>query len=388
MSLYFYQKKPGHDRGNPSIMHRGNHIFVFILPFLFICISQVSFAQWHVIDMNTEASFRTVHTLNSTTCWIGGSNGTIIMTNNEGKKWKKMIVPGADSLDFRDIHAFNKTTALALSSGESEKGKARIYRTTDEGVTWNIVYETTQPGVFLDGFDFWQKGKGICFGDPVDGRFFVITTDNEGETWQELPISQRPEALPGETAFAASGTSLITHGKSSAFIGTGGGKTARILSTDDFGASWTATTTELPAGPSAGIFGLRFWSSKNGIAVGGDYQQIKLNSENVLLTNDGGKTWKVSEKTYPVGLKEAVGIHTLKADNYLNNDVQLSKNSDKKILIAVGPNGSSYSKNGGKSWRQMGKEAFHAISFGGKAGYAVGANGLVARFENLPKKKK
>lgn len=371
-----------------KIMQKRKFIYASVFLFLLACFPGLSLAQWHTIDMNTEVSFRSVHTLNSATCWIGGSNGTIILTNNEGKKWKKMIVPGADSLDFRDIHAFNKTTALALSSGESEKGKARIYRTTDEGETWNIVYETTQAGVFLDGFDFWQKGKGICFGDPVDGRFFILTTDNDGETWQELPINQRPEALPGETAFAASGTSLVTHGKSSAFIGTGGGKNARILSTDDYGNSWKAITTPLPAGPSAGIFGLKFWTSKNGIAVGGDYQQPKLNSDNVLVTSDGGKTWQLSEKTYPVGLKEAVGIYTLKADNYRNNDVQISENSDKKILIAVGPNGSSYSKNGGKSWRQMGKEAFHAISFGGKAGYAVGANGLVARFENLPKKRK
>lgn len=371
-----------------KIMQKRKFIYASVFLFLLACLPGLSLAQWHTIDMNTEVSFRSVHTLNSATCWIGGNNGTVILTNNEGKKWKKMIVPGADSLDFRDIHAFNKTTALALSSGESEKGKARIYRTTDEGETWKIVYETTQAGVFLDGFDFWQKGKGICFGDPIDGRFFILTTDNDGETWQELPVNQRPEALPGETAFAASGTSLVTHGKSSAFIGTGGGKNARILSTDDYGNNWKATTTSLPAGPSAGIFGLRFWTSKNGIAVGGDYQQPKLNSDNVLVTSDGGKTWQLSEKTYPVGLKEAVGIYILKADNYRNNDVQISENSDKKILIAVGPNGSSYSKNGGKSWRQMGKEAFHAISFGGKAGYAVGANGLVARFENLPKKKK
>jgi photosystem II stability/assembly factor-like uncharacterized protein len=369
-------------------MQKRNLIYVVSFFILSTFLPYSSSAQWHIIDMNTEVSFRAVHALNSSTCWIGGSQGTIITTSNEGKKWKKMIVPGADSLDFRDIHAFSKSTALALSSGESEKGKARIYRTTDEGTTWKVVYETTQAGVFLDGFDFWQKGKGICFGDPIDGRFFILTTDDEGETWLELPVSQRPEALPGETAFAASGTSLITHGKSSAFIGTGGGTTARILTTEDYGQSWRATNTALPAGPSAGIFGIQFWTSKNGIAVGGDYQQPKLNSDNVLITNDGGKSWKVGEKTYPAGLKEAVGIYMQKQDNYSNSGIQISENSDKKFLIAVGPNGSSYSKNGGKSWRLLSKDAFHSVSFGGKTGYAVGANGLIARFEYLPRKKK
>ena len=338
--------------------------------------------------MNTDASFRSVHTLSSKTCWIGGSYGTILLTNDEGKTWKKWSVPGADSLDFRDIHGFNKTTAVALSAGEAEKGKARIYRTDDGGENWQIVYETSQSGVFLDGFDFWQKGRGICLGDPVEGHFFILTTEDYGQTWKEAPLNQRPASLPHETAFAASGTSIITQGKGKVLIGTGGGATARILSSDDYGVTWKAITTSLPSGPSSGIFGLQFWSSKKGIAVGGDYQKTKLASDNVLITQDGGDTWISAGRSTPFGLKEAVALYTVKSDNYhLNNDVQIAENSDKKILIAVGPNGSGYSKNSGKSWKKLGEEPFHAISFFGQTGYAVGAKGLVARFESFPKKK-
>ena len=52
--------------------------------------------------------------------------------------------------------------------------------------------------------------NGIAFGDPIDGRLTILTTVDGGISWQEAPESSRPEVLPGEYAFAASGTCLRT----------------------------------------------------------------------------------------------------------------------------------------------------------------------------------
>jgi photosystem II stability/assembly factor-like uncharacterized protein len=361
-------------------------ILAFLFTIGFLSLSNCCFSQWKVLNLDTKANFRAVHAPSSNVCWIGGSGGTVLRTYDGGNIWDIMKVRDADSLDFRDVHGFNNRTAVVMSAGESEKGKARIYRTEDGGDTWQLVYETTQKGVFLDGMDFWDKEKGICFGDPVDGRIFILITQDGGRSWQELPLANRPVAEDKEAAFAASGTSLITVGRKQAFIGTGGGGMARVLRSEDNGQTWQASETPLLAGPSSGIFGLRFWSNKRGIAVGGDYMNVAEGLPNVLLTRDGGVSWQlVSKATDPVGLKEAVGLYHSEFVNY-GGDQRSTRH--KYGLVAVGPNGSSYSKDFGKTWAPLSKEPFHSTSFVGPAGYAVGGKGLIGKFEKFPKKRR
>ncbi|WP_228713775.1 WD40/YVTN/BNR-like repeat-containing protein [Arundinibacter roseus] len=343
-------------------------------------------AQWKVINLETKANFRAVHAPKSRVCWIGGSGGTVLRTQDGGNVWDIMNVHGADSLDFRDIHAFDESTAIAMSAGMAQEGKAKIYRTENGGDSWQLVYQTTQAGVFLDGLDFWDKTQGICFGDPVDGRFFVLLTDDGGRSWQELPMAQRPAALDQEAAFAASGTSLIAVGKSQAFIVTGGGQKARVLRSEDRGRSWQASETPLPAGPTSGLFGVRFWSKKRGIAVGGNYQETADAAPNVLLTKDGGVSWKLSGATSPAGLKEAVGLYHSEFFNYGGD--RRSTANHRYALVAVGPSGSGFSTDFGKTWTTISKEPFHAVSFAGPDGFAVGGKGLVATFTKIPKKRK
>ncbi len=328
---------------------------------------------------------RGVHAVTPTTCWIGGSSGTVLRTVNGGKSWSVMKVPGADSLDFRDIHAFGKETAVAMSSGLAETGRAKIYRTEDGGETWNLVYQSTQTGVFLDGIDFWNKNQGICLGDPLNGKLFILTTEDGGKSWQELPLENRPEGMPGEASFAASGTSILAVGKDRAFIGTGGGKIARVFRSEDFGRHWLVAETPMPAGPTSGIFGLHFWSKKDGIAVGGDYKNTSDTTRNVLLTNDGGVTWKYGASTKPLGLKEGVAIYRKHYATW-NGDTQIR--SDDVALVAVGPSGSSSSVTQGKTWMAVGTEPFHAVSFAGNVGYAVGGKGLIGKIEKVSRKKK
>jgi len=47
-------------------------------------------------------------------------------------------VPGAEALDFRDVHAFDEKTAHVLAIGPGDA--SRIYRTTDGGATWTKTF--------------------------------------------------------------------------------------------------------------------------------------------------------------------------------------------------------------------------------------------------------
>ena len=320
-------------------------------------------AQWIKQISNTDANFRSVCSVTDKIVWIGGSRGTYLRTTDGGKTWETNQVKGAELLDFRDVHAFDANTAILMSAGEAEKGNAKFYRTINGGKSWKIVYQTTQKGIFFDGIDFWDKQNGLAFSDPIDGKFFIIKTKDGGRTW--LPINPKniPTIQENEAAFAASGTSLITVGRQHAYICTGGGEFAKIYKTENQGETWSAIKTNMPAGKTNGLFGIRFWDNLHGIAVGGDYQEVTKQIPNVLLTSDGGKTWQDAPQTNPVGLKESVGIYK------------------QKILIAVGPSGTCYSKDFGKSWIEIDKTPLHALSISGDGIWAVGEKGNVYKLD-------
>lgn len=334
------------------------------ITYLFVLLlHQNTYAQWIKQNLATDASFRAIHAVSEKVVWIGGSKGSFIKTTDGGKTWEVKQVPEAEKLDFRDVHAFDENTAILMSAGEAEKGNAKIYRTEDGGNTWNIVYQTSEKGIFFDGIDFWDKQNGIAFSDPINGHFYIIKTKDGGKTW--LPVN--PENIPsnqeGEAAFAASGTSLIVSGKNNVYICTGGASNARIFKSINQGKNWEVISTSMLAGKTSGLFGLRFWDNHHGIAVGGDYLEVNKAIPNVLITTDGGKTWLDAPQTNPVGLKEGVAIYK------------------KKILITVGPSGTSFSKNFGKSWQVIDASPFHAISVSGNGIWAVGGKGNIAKLD-------
>jgi photosystem II stability/assembly factor-like uncharacterized protein len=332
-------------------------VLIFLFAFFFL----PALAQWVPQSVGTNASFRAVHALSEQVCWIGGTRGTVLRTTDGGATWQNVRVPGADSLDFRDVHAFDAQTAIALSAGPAEQGAARLYRTTDGGSTWNLVFETKQKGVFLDGLDFWNPRHGLAFGDPVDGKFYLLATDDGGQTWRELPRDALPPVLPNEAAFAASGTSLVVAGTSHAWIGTGGGTSARVFRSTDRGRTWQVSDTGLRGGELRGIWGLRFRNKKRGIALGGSYGEPTAPPP-VIQTRDGGRVWQPAQVP-PTGLLECAAL------------------VGKRGLLVVGRAGTAYSPDFGTTWLREDDSAFHAVSVAGKTGWAVGAKGAVGKWQ-------
>src|SRR6185436_1965101 len=128
-------------------------------------------------------------------------------------------------------------TAHVLSIGPGEA--SRIYRTTDGGTTWTLQFQNRDPKVFLDAMAFWSSERGLVVGDSVDGRFTVLRTVDGGRSWAPVPAGGLPPALPGEGAFAASGTSVAVGGTRHAWIGLGAAAgSARVLRSEDAGGTW------------------------------------------------------------------------------------------------------------------------------------------------------
>ncbi len=294
--------------------------------------------------------------MDNRTAWASGAGSMILLTTDAGATWRRCTAPDAEDRDFRDVQAFDDRKALVLAIGEGEK--SRIFKTTDGGETWSLRHINQDATGFLDAIAFWDRDHGLALGDPVGGRFVILATDDGGDTWNRVGLDM-PEALPGEGAFAASGTCLAVQGGRFAWFGTGGG---RIFHSEDRGRSWTVHATPIKGGASSGIFSLAFRDAEHGVAVGGDYKDAAAPGPFAAVTSDGGRTWSTPTGTGPAGYRSAVAL------------------LPGASMIAVGPAGADRSNDGGASWAKLGDAGFHAIAFAGRFGWAVGEDGRLARF--------
>ena len=307
----------------------------------------------------TTAQLRGVSAAGADVAWASGSKGPYLRTTDGGLTWRKGTVPDASSLDFRDVQAIDADTAYLLATA------GKIYKTSDGGGHWSLRYNNVAEGVFLDSFAFWDARRGIALGDPMNDGFLILTTNDGGATWDQVPSANIPPAIKGEAAFAASGTCVAVEGKSNVWFATGG-KAARVFRSADGGGTWRVSNTPIISGAdSTGIFSIAFRDSKNGIVVGGDYKKPDAVTDNAARTTDGGATWKLVERARPNGFRSCVA--------YIGAS----------ILVAVGERGCDYSTDGGATWTVLENEGYHAISIhSSRHGWAVGANGKIAVLED------
>lgn len=330
------------------------------------CSGHVASAQWIQQTSTTSADLRGVSVVSRSVAWASGSKGTFLRTTDGGATWAADTVPGATTLDFRDVQAIDASTAYLMSIGPGEQ--SRIYKTTDAGRHWTLQFTNTAPKGFLDGMAFWDADNGIALSDPVDGHLLVITTSDGGRHWTPVPPAQLPPTLEGEAAFAASGTSIAVEGSARVWIGTGGGARARVFKSADRGRRWTVADTPMAAGTAAsGIFSLVFTSAEHGVAVGGDYRMPREVRANVAVTADGGATWRLVEGAVPAGYRSGVAAVVGKGA---------------LTLIAVGASGSDWSLDGGATWTPIDALDYNSVAFAGAldAGWAVGPRGRIAKF--------
>ncbi len=308
----------------------------------------------------TERRLQAISPVDARVAWASGLGGTYALTVDGGQTWRAGVVPGADSLQFRDVHAVDSSTAYLLSAGTGDG--SRIYKTSDGGRHWVLKFVNHEPEAFFDCMAFWDESNGIAFSDAVDGRFpIIITTD--GENWNPIPQAAVPAALPGEGGFAASGDCLVTFGDSAAWFGTGSSDRARVFITGDRGNSWSAHDTPVVSGTGRGITALAFEDASRGLAVGGDINAPDAYSDNIAWTEDGGSTWTLAGR--PAFSGAIYGVAPIAGSRH--------------SFVAVGPNGAAYTLDGGLNWTLLDTLAYWSVAFSPRdVGWAVGPEGRIA----------
>ncbi len=356
-----------------------------------------SSSPWTIQTSYTTASLRGIHAVNAEIAWASGTGGTILRTLDGGAHWQLCTTPpNAAKLDFRAIWAFDARTAWAMSSGPGNL--SRLYRTTDGCAHWKLLATNGNPKGFWDAITFWSPEQGAILGDPVDGKFVVLLTEDGGRHWRRDHSADLNIANRQLSAFAASNSSLLqvsgASGNPQSFATGGPGGPVVFL-------SWTDCTVTLALGnpraclasrfshyqqvrvpmaggtPSSGIFA---WASHPldvaskslyapiidiDVAVGGDYTKPNDPSGTAAWSTDGGVHWTAARKP-PHGYRSTV------AWDPANH-----------AWITAGTNGSDISYDGGKAWHSLGNGNWNAISLP----FIVGPNGRIGHLNPaaLPK---
>ncbi len=315
-------------------------------------------------ESGTEALFIGISPVDANTVWISGTGGTYGRTTDGGQTWETAVVPGADSLQFRDVHGVDAQTAFLMSIGPGEQ--SRIYKTTDAGQNWSLQFTNPEPTGFLDCLDFWDPQTGLAYSDSNEGQMYIVRTDNGGATWTRIPPEDLPAALEGEGGFAASGTCLITQGDQTAFIATGAADPARVLKTTDRGATWTVAETPVVAGTQpAGLMSIAMWDANSGIILGGDLSAPDAHADNIAVTSDGGVTWTLAGRPQFTGAVYGSAVIPDGAGS---------------SVVAVGPKGIDYSTDRGQSWVSLDTLNHWSVAFASaQTGWAVGMGGRITR---------
>ena len=272
-----------------------NHILAGRLPCLLLTVWVLP--QAGITQNPTTENLRGISVVSDKVAWASGTHGTYLHTLDGGHSWQASQVPGAEALDFRDVDAFDSNLAYLLAAGPGEQ--SRIYKTTDAGKHWTLQFTNQDPKGFFDCMAFWDRGHGIAVGDPTPTRhglsFQLIITDDGGAHWRPLSPASLPPAIEGEGAFAASGTCIAVQGKKNAWFATGG-TAARVFRSRDAGKTWTVAETPIVHGAdSTGIFSIAFRDAKHGVIAGGDYKHPEQAGPNLAFSDDGGRTWKLSD---------------------------------------------------------------------------------------------
>lgn len=329
------------------------------IPFL-LFISFISHAQWTSMGIETQASFRAIKAFKNH-IWIGGTRGTVIHSSDYGKSWAIQQIPTAEKLDFRDLIILNEKEVILMSAGLSKEHAAKLFKTTNGGSTWEILYETNEPGYFFDAITWNTKTKdGLLVSDPKDGKFSLFRLTKKGQELVQLSNPSFPSLLRKEAAFAASGSSLIqVPSTREHYLVTGGSQKSRIYKSTDQGQTWKLQAEVCCSDSSSGFFSIAAKNKHHVWAGGGNYLRINENNFPIMESTDDGNTWNALANSPRFYIEKII--------------------YSKPYWIVTGPSKSAAYHEGLKKWRDLPESHFHNIIQVKNMLFGVGGKGQLGK---------
>jgi photosystem II stability/assembly factor-like uncharacterized protein len=316
---------------------------IFLILLLFSACSKDNpelpyFSDWTEIKAKAESgAFSDIYFLNDNFGIICGTSGTLLKTTDGGLSWYEegletdILLDVAFILDENTFAAggdhslfFIKDEANYFKEYSTPKeingimmltnklwyihGFDNIFKTTDAGVNWNLIYNS--PDFLLRGMVFTSSGTCYAYGggtasDWIDGEIlssgFLSKTTDGGDNWVELQDSVITTAELMGTYFINNNTGYIAN-----YFG-------EIYKTTDGGKNWNYIDST-----GTWIDNLLFINEDTGY-----YPRI----EKLYKTTDGGENWEIDLDMFS---HETFIVKTIDTENYLyllNGDGSVYKKS-------------------------------------------------------------
>jgi len=321
-----------------------NLTLIFILIAASFVLTARGQSNWAVSHVASGGDLVAVYFTSDKTGWIAGDNGYLASTRDGGNSWNKY--PLNTTEDINEIYFRNDNNGYLVA------GRA-MFLTKDGGQTW----QQTSLGAPADvkkgipeylSIRFAGKKVGIAVGsvyqrigkEDIVVDSLVMRTDDGGETWKRIAVPSKVELY--HLDFTDSSHVWIVGDKGLVLASTDGG----------------LTFYEQRSGVTRALFNVDFRDDDDGYAVGG--------GGTILLTSNGGATWQRANSPY---------TETLKRVDF----------ADDKNGWIVGYGGAVlHSGDRGQSWIRQNSgtaDRIYGLFMTKKYGWAVGANGLILKYE-------
>lgn len=289
---------------------------------------------WEPVSLTEDINLDSVWFVDDKTGWVAGAHGTIMKTTDEGATWTAQMGgdPAAKGPEIKDLFFLDATHGfavggtqsviqmklLATSDGETwhqagtvgtpmhgyrdyaftsptngvfvEEGDGGgIYRTVDGGKNWKEVMPQCVAKVRISGLNkdvpchlrsvsFVNESLGHAVGASRGGVVFVLRTQDGGETWENLYVSEPGFGHNDENYFAQHVHFLD---ENTGFVTIHRAK--KLISTRDGGKTWEEA-------PEPVVGEIHF----------ADLQVGWIAEDNTFgITTDGGRHWTQREFRFP-----------------------------------------------------------------------------------------
>lgn len=155
---------------------------------ILFCLPTFIFSQWHSIELSTKNNLTDIFFLNDNIGYCIGDSSMLLITENGGKIWKNKILDNAK-------HQLNRITFL--NEVGLIIGDGIVYRTTDLGQNWDLVFSDSSLN-FIDLDSFSPDKIWLYAGiSNIENRSVIYESSDTGKTWHKILDTDETQELKG-----------------------------------------------------------------------------------------------------------------------------------------------------------------------------------------------
>ena len=230
---------------------------------------------WNLVIAGAQYALKQIVFADSLTGFIFSGNMNVLKTTDGGVSWNWEVLsdelPEQGFVD--DCYFTNETTGFVFVIVNTPENTGNIYKTTDSGLTWSLVYDDVS--AYSGKFAFYNEGLGMAVCTTWGYQMKVLQTMDGGSSWNEISQSWIPNGAANSIIYTSQTDALIL------------GSKGMIFRTNDGGQGWQPAYSSLFSGE---IFEARFPTEEVGYVLT-DAGSGGVAGIGIKKTIDGGISW-------------------------------------------------------------------------------------------------